>query len=334
MKKTYKRYTKTKKIVAVALVFAMMLTCLPNVLAVTMKTDKVDSGDKILDGSSDINVLNPNATAVPILEPTVAPTMVPTPSEDEGLALPLPTPISTITTEDVSDETLVSSEKPTLYAKGLETTPDGKPTKDENGYITSTYGYPLKGDPYDKTKTVLSKTSGNYTLQDEKFFGKWNSKAEKWEIVGKFNYDEFPGLSDVQTAVKSGDYEEAKLALYLYYRDKERNGTRPKDTSISTKDRITADLLTENYMYNANSGMEPVTMLTFDGTPKYAGGDVTDILIKKMGARQEITVIVTATNKDGGVIKFNSREGGKDVSPFLKVKVNGTEMNIYPSADT
>ncbi|MEG1880751.1 MAG: hypothetical protein RR145_05460, partial [Oscillospiraceae bacterium] len=81
MKKTYKRYTKTKKIVAVALVSAMMLTCLPNVLAVTTKTDKVDSGDKILDGSSDINVLNPNATAVPILEPTVAPTMVPTPSE-------------------------------------------------------------------------------------------------------------------------------------------------------------------------------------------------------------------------------------------------------------
>lgn len=63
-----------------------------------------------------------------------------------------------VPTEESYDEyTYDSDEDVSLYSTvtGFETDPDtGEPTTDENGYITSTYGYGIHSDPFN-TKQVL-----------------------------------------------------------------------------------------------------------------------------------------------------------------------------------
>lgn len=258
--------------------------------------------------------------------------------------------------QEEAEEKAAEAETVTL-ASGMETTPEGEPTRDENGYITSTYGYPLKGDPYagdgieilsynganlynlsasipyTRQQIVSSGRSRFYTMSDKTFFGEWDAVGEKWKISGKLDYDNYPGLADVESSVKKGDYESAKMAYYTYYLLRERNGYRIKDTSTAAKDIITADLLCKNYMYNANSGMTPLLLAYVDGTPKELECDVTETVDKYKGIRQELTFLITATDKDGGLAEFASKEAGAN-GPTLTVNVNGTSIEIPALADT
>lgn len=217
--------------------------------------------------------------------------------------------------------------------------PDGKPIKDENGRIISTYGYPLKGDPYNNMMVNEGKADGitvnpSYYLRDENFFGKWNMETLSWDIVGKFNYENIPGLANVEAAVKNNnDYEAAKLAIYNYYIVLERERNRKKDTTSAKKDQITADLLKKNFMYNANSGISPIDLMYVDGTQKYITSDITDTITKYLGTRQTISMFLVASEKDGMTASFDSKETGEKTSPFIKIKVNGSDMTIYPTDD-
>ncbi len=117
--------------------------------------------------------------------------------------------------QEEAEEKAAEAETVTL-ASGMETTPEGEPTRDENGYITSTYGYPLKGDPYagdgieilsynganlynlsasipyTRQQIVSSGRSRFYTMSDKTFFGEWDAVGEKWKISGKLDYDNYP----------------------------------------------------------------------------------------------------------------------------------------------
>lgn len=280
------------------------------------------------------------------------------PSEPENI-VPLEERIQETEKETILKETLEKTGELEVIdlASGMETTPEGEPTRDENGYIISTYGYPLKGDPYTGDGLeILSYNGGDqynlssttpwtreqfvkagiarfYTMSDKTFFGEWNDAEQKWEIAGKLDYENYPGLADVETSVKKGDYESAKMAFYTYYLLRERNGYRIKNTSTAQKDRITADLLCKNYMYNANSGMTPLLLGYVDGTPKLLECDVTETLDKYKGIRQELTFLITATDKDGGLVEFTSKEATEH-APTLTVNLNGTSIEIPATADT
>ena len=228
-------------------------------------------------------------------------------------------------------------------APGYQTDPDtGESTIDENGYITNTYGYSMHSDPFNSKQVLEGKeySAGSkhlhdpYWLKDENFFGKWNSDTESWEIKGKLDDDNYAGLSDVEMCVKDGNYEDAKLALYNYYIIVERGRDRKKDISTAKKDKITADLLLKNFMYNANSGISPLELLYINNTPKYHSADITDTVKKYIGTRQNLSFWAIATDKNGDKAIFNSKEAGEETSPYLLVKVNGTERIIYPSDDT
>ncbi len=230
-----------------------------------------------------------------------------------------------------------------LLAAGLDTTPQGEPTRDENGYITSTFGYPLKGDPYVNDVTINSFTGSygqsnkpyqRYVMSDKVFFGEWDAKRERWTTVGKLNYSGFPDLANVENSVKEGDYDRAKQALFDYYLNRERNSTRTKDTYSAKKDKLTADLLLENYMYNANSGMTLLDIATVMPDAQYIESDITDIVNNYLGTRRQLTFLITATNKDGGTVEIASKEAGADVAPYLDINVNGTKMTLTPVADT
>ena len=226
-----------------------------------------------------------------------------------------------------------------LYTYKQDTDPDGNPVTDENGYIISTYGYTLKGDPFNvkQVKQGTEYSSGNkklhdpYWLKDENLFGKWD--GTKWTIAPKLDYGNYPDLQSVEEAAKSGDYESAKLQLYNYYIVKERNLNRKKSITSAKKDDITAELLLKNYMYNANSGITPVELMSVGNTPSYVSGDITDTVTKYLGTRSYLTFWITSTDKNGDSAVFNSKEASEN-PPYLQIKVNGTDKVIYPEDDT
>lgn len=238
-----------------------------------------------------------------------------------------------------SDEISLQAAAPEMYTLSMDTDPSGNPTRDENGYIVSTYGYTLKGDPYNikPVKQGIEYSAGNkklhasYSLDDAHLFGQWDGSA--WAVQPKLDYDNYADLAEVETAAKAGDYEEAKLQLYNYYILKERKLNRAKSTTSSKKDDITADLLMKNFMYNDRSGIIPAELMNVGNTPSYISGDVTSVLTKYLGIRKYLTFWVMATDKNGDSAVFNSKEAGENV-PYLQVKVNGTDKVFYPTDDS
>lgn len=194
-------------------------------------------------------------------------------------------------------------------------------------YIDSTFGYPIAQDPQYDYAT-------NADMTDEAFFGKWDAAKDKWAITPRFDYAKYPDMASVEQAVKEGDYQLAKECLYNYYIFVEAKRNRKKDVSTTVKDTITADLLKENFMYNGNSGLTPVAVMSFD-QDKYVQADITDIVKSNFTKTSELSFYITATNKDGGLAKIYSKDSTvPDSTPYIQVKVNGTDLTLYPSNDT
>lgn len=207
-------------------------------------------------------------------------------------------------------------------------------------YIDSTFGYPIAQDPqYDYDYYELKKDNktvilNNADMTDEAFFGKWDAAKEKWELEPRINYAKYPDMASVEQAVKEGDYQLAKECYYNYYIFVEAQRNRKKDVSTTVKDTITADLLKENFMYNGNSGLTPVAVMSFD-QDKYVQADITDIVKSNFTKTSELSFYITATNKDGGLAKIYSKDSTvPDSMPYIQVKVNGTDLTLYPSNDT
>ncbi len=196
--------------------------------------------------------------------------------------------------------------------------------------IENTYGYTLKGDPYNSMQIQRAKDPfmGNvvneaYYLRDEDFFGKFSDG--EWTGTGKLNYNNIP---DVEMAVKSGDYSLAKEELLEYYKSKNYK----KDTTSSSADIMTADLLTKNFMYNARSGLAVQSYIYVDGTAKYTSADVSSAFRTYASSRSQMSFMVLADDKDKYTVSFGSKESGN--SPYIKVVSGGIEKILYPIDDT
>ena len=214
----------------------------------------------------------------------------------------------------------------------------------DSGRRESTYDYTLKGDPFDEN-FVIAKTYDDsisqkplivkeaYNLCDENFFGVWDSSARRWAKQPKLDYDNYD-LDYVEQAAKSGDYELAKYELYNYYILRQREWNLDKNVSSTKKDRLTADLLCKNFMYNANSGISPLELLYVDQTPKYVSADITSTIESYKGTRQYVSFFILATDKDGEYAEFWSREAGESTQAYLNLKVDGADITIPVSEDT
>ena len=246
-----------------------------------------------------------------------------------------------VTEESVSDtEEAVTVNAVSALADTESMYPYTEEPVPEGEYITNTYGYPIQGDPYNtkKVKQGVEYSSGKkklndaFWLRDSDFFGVWDEEKQSWTTKGKLDYDEYPGLELVETAAMAGDYEQAKLAYYNYYVEKEKTMNRAQVTSDTLKDKITADLLCKNFMYNAQSGITPVGIMNVGNTKEYRGVDVSSTVTNYLGTRAELTFFVLATDKNGDWAEFDSKEG--ENKPYLRIRVDGAERVIYPTADT
>lgn len=168
-------------------------------------------------------------------------------------------------------------------------------------------------------------------ITDEEFFGAWDAENQLWFRPSYFNYDAYEGLAETEYAVKQGDYEAAKAALQNYYIERERTLGRNKETTTSTADILSANLLMKNFTWNARSGISPLGLLTAGAEPAYTSVDITDRVSGKIGAT-EIGFVIVATEKDGDTLAFHSKENTN--SPYLDIKVNGTSLRLYPAGDT
>lgn len=245
-------------------------------------------------------------------------------------------------TEEETEELTAETEPLIIetYSEEEEMYPYVEQPVAEGEYIPNTYGYPIQGDPYNtkKVKQGVEYSSGNkklndaFWLRDTDFFGVWDSENEKWTTVSKLDYEGFPELSRVEEAAKTGNYEQAKLAYYNYYVEKEKTMTRPKDTSDALSAKITADLLCKNFMYNALSGITPVGLMNIGNEKEYRNVDVAATVTNYLGTRTYLAFWVIATDKNGDWAEFDSKDG--ENKPYLKLRVDGAEKIIYACEDT
>ena len=92
-------------------------------------------------------------------------------------------------------------------------------------------------------------------------------------------------------------------------------------------------MLLENFTYNARSGLSLQDIMIVDKSGKYIQTDITDLVAKSIGSAPQITFMILATNKDGGVAQFNSKENPQN-KPYIKVQTAGGPVTIYPSDDS
>ncbi|WHY19872.1 heparinase II/III family protein [Paenibacillus sp. G2S3] len=67
---------------------------------------------------------------------------------------------------------------------------------------------------------TVSASSGVSNMSDASFFGVWDQAQQRWNTPSKLDYDGFPGLSSVESAVKAGNYEQAKSDMLEYFKNR------------------------------------------------------------------------------------------------------------------
>ena len=171
-------------------------------------------------------------------------------------------------------------------------------------------------------------------ISDEDFFGKWDNASGTWIKKPYFDYDYAPEMAYVEGAVKDGDYEGAKALLFNYYCEKEERLQRTPLGSVNKSQYLTAQLLCDNLMYNGNSGISLVDVLTVDNEAKYVHTDVSSFVSKAVeDSTFVVPFLVMATKKDGCNAVFNSKEAGENI-PYVEVVANGVRKKYYPTDDT
>lgn len=188
--------------------------------------------------------------------------------------------------------------------------------------LTSTYDYPIWPDQ-------------NH-ITDADFFGEWDQERGRWAKTPYFDYGYAEGLRTVEELVKQtadGDYSEAKLALYDYYVQKERNFDRPQSRIEDKSQQQMADLWLKNFVFDYTSGVNLLNIFEVIDQPGYTAVDVTDWIASSVGITLERGFIITAMDKDDETVVFNSQNSGEN-RPYLDIRVNGTSQRIYASDDT
>lgn len=339
---------KLKKLIAVAITAAMLMPIMP-VMADNPESPEPSEAPATSSVNTDINksaeeaekteetegseITEPEATEIPKVDEEKISEADSAEDADAELTKEQEAPAEIFGEPVFGESQNISMGNSSSYPYTESPVPEGE-------YIPDTYGYPIQGDPYN-TKQVkkgieYSMSSNHlndpYWLRDADFFGQWNEAKGTWTKAPKLNYAEFPNMSRVEDAAKSGDYEMAKLAYYNYYVNKEASMNRNKVTSSAKKDRITADLLCKNFMYNGNSGITPIDIMNIGNTPEYNNIDISETVTKYLGIREYLVFWVLATDKNGDWVDFDSKEGAN--RPYLQLKVDGADKIIYPTADT
>lgn len=196
---------------------------------------------------------------------------------------------------------------------------------------TNSTGYAYKSLYTDET--TLNFTDPQYT-SDEAFFGVWD--GTKWSTEPMLDYENYIGLSQVESYAMTGDYQSAKSALLQYYRERELQYARPAVGSNTKTAILTSQLLEHNYTYNTNSNATLIDIATA-GSHEYEliEVDVTaNVKTVLDSTTTEMPFYLTARNKDGAQISIPSKEyGDGNMSARISIVSNGVTTDYEVKED-
>ncbi len=199
---------------------------------------------------------------------------------------------------------------------------------------TNPTGYAYQS-PYNE-ETTLDFTDPQY-MSDEAFFGVRD--GEKWTTAPKLDYENYMGLSQVESYAMVGDYESAKSALLQYYQERELQYARPTIGANNKKEILTAQLLKHNYTYNENSNAQLIDIATVESheynEQQPVEVDVTSFVKTVLDSTTTVMPLyLTARNKDGAQISILSKEyGAGNLGARISIVSNGVTTDYEVKED-
>ena len=161
-------------------------------------------------------------------------------------------------------------------------------------------------------------------ITDEEFFGSWD---EYGDIILEpyFDYEKFPGLAEVESAAKKGDYETAKEALYEYYLPQKYNKVSPS-RGVTSNYAFEIEMQARN-LYTAKRGGDPLAVTKFVGqeweTVQVNTKRILDNVKSYASAGSPITFVVASIDKSNTPAEIKSIDS--DSPPTLSLVVNNVQ---------
>lgn len=169
--------------------------------------------------------------------------------------------------------------------------------------------------------------------KDDEFFGEWDSENNVWIQEPKFNYEhvsQYGGydLKEVEAAVKSGNYENAKEELLEYYRlmNKQRGMEVLTET---TNNKNLSSLLLYNMHDMVSSSYHMADIFSVgctDWETVYVDMLETVEYYIGLGSTTTLPLGLYALTKDGYEAVFYSNDS--DYAPYLEMVVNGVTETL------
>jgi len=162
-------------------------------------------------------------------------------------------------------------------------------------------------------------------MTDEEFFGVWNGSS--WTREGKFDYSSNLGMASVESAVKRGDYEGAKVALLEYMRN------RPVSAFASSSERdseyVDQMMLNDVWHYGSTSYYKG------HGTVRSHEYETIRVPVRagQIGASRVAFDIRAKHNENTGIVFASKEHENVAYRPRLEVIVNGATFTYYPVGD-
>lgn len=161
-------------------------------------------------------------------------------------------------------------------------------------------------------------------MSNEAFFGLWNSQKNVWHIdyPGVFDYNKNPEMKKIGDYVKAGDYDTARSALVLYYKQRDIGYSMVQ----SNRNYALADL----YINNIYSGSHTyVTSAVVPETLSEVSADISSYITKK----GTYSLFIMQKYKHEAEVEFYSKEAGENAA-VLEVEVGGKIYSFPVAADT
>ena len=164
------------------------------------------------------------------------------------------------------------------------------------------------------------------TMSDEKLFGEWNKSEGKWDTEPILRYDKFKSeLSGVLSAVKDGNYENAKSELLAYYRLKDEDEKYTYEASKTYN--ISADAMNDKiWTYSDNDGL--LGQAYIEDEWDWYSVDLTG------GSNRRGTYYLVDSDMDGSYLEIASKENSNGLGAYFEVTINGVKSVIPVNADT
>jgi hypothetical protein len=165
--------------------------------------------------------------------------------------------------------------------------------------IMLTFVYVQLFSPYFLNTSYAQKTSNASDISDIEFFGAWDQANNVWLTSSKLNYEDFPGLAEVESNVKIGNYEEARSKLLNYF---ENRSTRVAPAYAPGKaNPELVPLLMDQIITPLKD--KYLTTFTVTDTPSTYNIDITAVSDSKV-----LSFILMGRYKGTNVTNFYSRE--------------------------